>query len=163
MAKKKRYSEADRERAIALYIVCGNIEQVADEMKIAPSTVRGWIKKADEEGGEIAEMRAKKRAEFADRAWNTIEKGVRLLDREMETALDDMDKIDKIIDEISCIRSEDMPYKDRVDLIKRLSRMARPDMREITTAIGTMYDKAALARGESTANETFSVNIKVID
>ena len=163
MAKKTRHGDEERERAIALYILYGNIERVAEEMHIAPSTIRGWIKKADAESGAVADLRAKKRAEFADRAWDTISKGVELLEREMSTALEDAEKIDTIIDEISGISNEDMPYKDRVELIKRLSRIARPDMREITTAIGTMYDKAALARGESTANETFAVNIKVVD
>ncbi len=32
----------------------------------------------------------------------------------------------------------------------------------ITTAIGTLYDKRALAKGDSTSNETFEVNVKVI-
>lgn len=163
MARKVRHSDEERERAISLYVMYGNIGQVADEMGIAESTIRAWIKKADKETGAVADLRAKKRAEFADRAWDTISKGVELLDREMHTALEDAAKIDKIIDEIAGMSNEDMPYKERVELIKRLSRIARPDMREITTAIGTMYDKAALARGESTANETFSVNIKVID
>ena len=163
MTKKTRHGDEERERAIALYILYGNIERVAEEMHIAPSTIRGWIKKADAESGAVADLRAKKRAEFADRAWGTIDKGVRLLEREMTTALQGAEQIDEIIRQISAMGSDDMAYKDRVELIKRLSRIARPDMREITTAIGTMYDKAALARGESTANETFAVNIKVVD
>ena len=160
---KRRHSDEERERAIARYAVCGNIGQVAEEMEIAESTIRRWIKKADGETGEVADLRAKKRAEFAEKAGETIEKGVALLDREMQTALEDAATIDNIIKQLDSISDDDMKYKERVDLIKRLSRLARPDMREITTAIGTMYDKAALARGESTANETFCVNIKVID
>ena len=33
----------------------------------------------------------------------------------------------------------------------------------LTTAIGTLYDKRALAKGESTTNETLEVNVKVIE
>ena len=33
----------------------------------------------------------------------------------------------------------------------------------LTTAIGTLYDKRALAKGESTTNETLEVNVRVIE
>lgn len=33
----------------------------------------------------------------------------------------------------------------------------------LTTAIGTLYDKRALAKGESTSNEAMEINVKVIE
>jgi len=50
--------------------------------------------------------------------------------------------------------------------LKKLDKALDKDdipVNNLTTVIGTLYDKRALARGESTGNNKFDVNIKVVE
>jgi hypothetical protein len=88
---------------------------------------------ANKDKPEFIKLQEKKKDEFADKASQIIDKFLVLLDRKAERALGDDEQFDKL----------------------------RPT--EITTAIGTLYDKRALAKGENTQNESINVNIKIID
>lgn len=78
------------------------------------------LKKQFEKDKSFEQLRAKKQKEFIDRAWEAASKG--------------MDLINRRIDQIA---SSD-------------EKVAATDMREISTAVGTMIDKARLASGEAT-------------
>lgn len=65
-------------------------------------------------------------------------------------------------------KEEFVEYADRLikkamgKLDKALDREDIP-VNNLTTVIGTLYDKKALAKGEATSNNTFEVNIKVVE
>jgi len=82
--------------------------------------------------------------------------GVELIQRQMRTALDKQAEVDRLIDAVE--DDPDMDYKTRQGIIRNLGKIVRPDMRELTIAVGTLYDKRALSLGDSTANE----NIKIV-
>jgi transposase-like protein len=159
VAKHRRYSDKDKETALALFAVNGNIAYVAETSGVPESTIRSWIKTSNATDKPIAEIRAKKKAEFAEKCWKPITIGVALIERQMQTAYDKQDELDKLIDIVSDIKDEDMSYKMKQSIIRKIEKMARPDMRELTTAIGTLYDKQALAVGDSTANESIKIEL----
>lgn len=151
------YTQKVRERALAVYIASGSVTKAAKSCCAPESTVRRWIKNAERDGGLVAEMRDKKRAEFAENAWDVISVGVEILKREMYTALENADEFSDLVSRIG--GCDDISDADRAAAVRALAHAVRPDMREISTALGTLYDKAALSRGEATGKQDFCVRI----
>lgn len=112
----KKYDTETKERALAALAVSNNIDELSREMGIPSNTLRQWKKDA-EKSEDFIELRKEKRAEFVERAWETIGNALKLADRRIKKALEN---------------GEELP------------------LRELSTYIGTMYDKAALASGEET-------------
>ena len=112
----KKYDTETKERALAALAVSNNIDELSREMRIPSNTLRQWKKDA-EKSEDFIELRKEKRAEFVERAWETIGNALKLADRRIKNALES---------------GEELP------------------LRELSTYIGTMYDKAALASGEET-------------
>lgn len=151
---KKRYTDEQKETALAMYAVNGNITYVAEQTGIPKQTVWQWIDKDNRENKDnpISQIRTKKKAEFAEKCWEPITTGVELINRQMETFRDKQEELDRILELIEDISEDDIPYKKKLQIIKNVEKLARPDMRELTTAIGTLYDKQALAKGEKTVD-----------
>jgi transposase-like protein len=154
--KIRQYTDIEKEQALALYAVNGNITYVSTQTGVPKATLYGWIQQADKSPVPVREARTKKRAEFAEAAWETVQMGVELIQRQMRTALDKQAEVDRLIDAVE--DDPDMDYKTRQGIIRNLGKIVRPDMRELTIAVGTLYDKRALSLGDSTANE----NIKIV-
>ena len=45
-----------------------------------------------------------------------------------------------------------MSDRDKIETAKKLSRLKLEDIKALTTAIGTLYDKKALTDGKATSN-----------
>jgi hypothetical protein len=52
-----------------------------------------------------------------------------------------------------------MSYKERMDLAKKLGRLELNTLSEITTSMGTLFDKMRLANGESTENSSQTITV----
>lgn len=68
-------------------------------------------------------------------------------------------------------KTEEFAEKATKLIDKALNRLERAlddneekiPVNNLSTVIGTLYDKRALAKGESTENKTFSVDIKIVE
>lgn len=78
------------------------------------------LKKSLEKDKDFEQLTAIKKKEFVDKAWEAAQKGIQIMN----------DKLCYIASDEELVRST--------------------DMREISTAVGTMIDKARLASGEAT-------------
>lgn len=87
------------------------------------------LKKRLEQDKSFEQERADKKQEFIELAWQAAAKGIRIVNAK----LDDIEKSQELA--------------------------AKTDMREISTAVGTMIDKARLAAGESTQNVNGTVSL----
>lgn len=121
----KKYDTETKERALAALAVSNNIDELSRELKIPANTLRQWKKDA-EKSEDFIELRKEKRAEFVERAWETIGNALKLADRRIKNALES---------------GEELP------------------LRELSTYIGTMYDKAALASGEETERAEMRISM----
>lgn len=161
MARGKKYSDEIKEQAFLLYATCGSYAETARQLGLAKSTVKGWIDKKEPDALEQA--RTEKKMEFIDKASEIIDKGLLLLKRRINTALEYEDELDELIDEIFASDREEISPDEKKALINKIRSLQVQKLGEITTAIGTLYDKRALAKGENTQNEGINVNIKIID
>lgn len=162
--------EATKERALALLATNLSATRVAEMLNIKVSTVRTWAKiasdkeKAIAEGkiqdsGEIKlnETRLENKKKFVDNAWN-------LINESMEVAQKRVTRSNKLEENIDLVakamkdnakRIEDatgIGWFALLDIIRELQAMKTVKVGELSTLIGTMYDKQALANGEATQN-----------
>ena len=101
----------------------------------------------------LSELRNKKKAEFVDRAWKMLERSQILLERRIDRAYEQEDKIDAIIRLIGERGGADkLTQTDRNELYKVLGEIKLESTRSLSTLLGTLYDKQALAAKEPTVN-----------
>lgn len=154
MARGKRYSDDIRELAYALYAVNGSLTETVRELerkkgvKVGLATVSDWINKTPPDGYE--EFRSETKKGFIEAANKIIETGMQIMDRRFTRALEQEEEIDKAIDAIG--KDDELLKSDKTEAVQKLRQLQLQDIKALTTAIGTLYDKRALANGESTEN-----------
>ena len=106
---------------------------------------------------EYAEKRREVREGFIETASRAIENGAELINRRMETALKYQQELEGLLDEVS--NDEDMTVPQKKALISKIKALELHKLSEISTAVGTLYDKRALAQGQSTENTTIEIKM----
>ncbi len=151
MARGKKYSEAELEKAYALYADGESVNSIAKKLKIPYSTVKGWI--SDKMPDEFEEVRKEKtrirRRAFIEQADRIIDDGLELLARRFERALKHESELDKLLDEIWAM--PEISDGQKKLLCTKLRGLQLQDIKAVTVAIGTLYDKKLIAKGESAA------------
>lgn len=160
MARGKKYSDEMKEKAYFMYATSGNINAVSKELGVPYATVAGWLKaKARDEPDEFDKLRDEKKRDFIEKSSDIIDKGLDLLDRRLDRALNQEIELDMLIDEIFSSDKEELSPKEKESLIRKIRALQLQDVKSITTAIGTLYDKRALAKGESTEKTTIEIKL----
>ena len=184
MAKGKKADEQTLEVARAFLAAGESVAEVSRKLKVPESTVRGWRKKFEREdegaaeaakmpveggGGRellqhyasdnFAELRALKKREMIERAWRIIEKSQLLTEKGLDRAIEDADKIDNVLLLLSSMGSQ-MSAGEFKAALKVLTELKVMDVGKLSSVMGTMYDKQALAFGEETAILGGSVDVR---
>jgi hypothetical protein len=149
MARGKKTPEVKREQVKALLYLNPNATdaEIAKATKLPNSTVH-YIKKDVMGTDEFEEVRRIKKEEFIGQAWETVQKALKLADKRFTKALEDEDAIEQLIDVVAT-DGELKPPEKRA-LYSRLKDLQMTSIRDIAIALGTIYDKQALASGEPT-------------
>lgn len=172
-----KYTFEDKERVYALYATGMAGREIARQLDIPQTTVVRWIKETRTSGEpcepqtvvnqdgskktiDLEAMRTAKKVEFINSAWALITKSLQLADKRITRALEKEAELDALIDEIG---AEDMNDKQKSALISKLRELQIQGVRELSTLIGTMYDKAALASGDSTSKVDVSGSLTAAD
>lgn len=168
----KKHKDELKEKAFAL-LVSNNASYVAKELGLPYSTVKTWENKFIKEGrkkianGEtsqndednLVKLRNKKREEFVNSAWENIELADKLIKRKLKRALEQEDQIDELIAVANEELDEEESEKNRSNEKKRqricskIDALKLDNLSQISTTLGTLYDKQALANGEATSRE----------
>lgn len=138
--KGKKYSPEIVERALALLATTNNICEVAKKMNLPESTVRDWAKQNKD---KFEKLRTKKKQEFVENAWRIIEKANKLLEKKLDVALKNQGELDELL---AKMRGE-IDYKKLAEKVKAIKI---DNLSNLTTTIGTLYDKQALCNREET-------------
>lgn len=123
MARGQKTSEAKKEQVRALLMVNPDAtgKEIAKIVKIPERTAYDLKNKIIEEDTDtFAELRNRKKEEFIAEAWEVVKKALLAADKKIDTLLDDPEMLKKA------------------------------NIRDIAVALGTIYDKQALASGEPT-------------
>lgn len=145
-------------KIIASYAVTGNYKQTSRELDIPYSTVKDVVdKNRDKE--EFVKLQDETKESFSESASKLIDKGLNLLNRRFDRALEHEEELDAMIDEIAGTSTLVLTQAEKTALIAKLKALQLQDVKAITTAIGTLFDKRALADGKPTDNVEVSVKL----
>lgn len=150
--KNKKYRNYDlqiKEKALALYAINNNGEQTAKEFNIPPATVRSWVQQANKNKDFIA-FRDERKKEFIQTAWDNIKMGNDLLKKRLNRALNQEEELMQLID---IMQDEKLTTEDKQKIMTKIKEMRLDNINQISTVIGTLYDKQALASGDVTSRE----------
>lgn len=154
--EQKSYSEEQKEQARALFATETNLSRISRKLDIPLSTLRGWKKAYDEDCEKdpvLAEARDAKKREFVNNCWAIMNDTVTVLARRIKRAMDEEDEIDQLIDAVTDEATElDLDWKKTQSIICKVESLKCEDIVKLTTVMGTLYDKQALASGDNTAN-----------
>ena len=157
MARGKKTSPEDVYKVMALWFTNYNLRETARIMDMPLSTVKDIVDK-NKNAEDFAELRTQKQEEFSQKATEIIEKGLILLNKRLDRAISDEEELDDLIDEVYFADNEEMSYQEKMSIVAKIKGMQMQNIKDITTAVGTLYDKRALSRGESTQNHGFATN-----
>lgn len=160
--KGQKYSEEIKEKARALLSVNDNAEYVARQMDIPVSTVRTWKKQflAETPGEDsFAEIRKKNKEAFINAAWRDIDLASDILHRRLKRASQDERKLDSVLAMVAL--DSELEIKDKKAIIDLLLSIKLVDISKISTVLGVLYDKQALASKDATS--VVDTNVKYED
>ena len=163
-APKRHLRARQQEKVIALYSAGFSQTEISKNLGVPRSTISEWLKKYREEdpNTEIDAIRTKKKNEFASQAWGILQDSMDLLRGRIQTALEHEAELDELIDEIYA--DGDIKENEKKILVSKIRALQTHNIKDISTVIGTLYDKQALAQGETTQNiGGLEVSIKVVE
>lgn len=136
----QKYSDEIKEKAYMLYAVNGNIREAARQLGLPFSTVKTWIKNKPKD--ELDKLRGEKRKDIIKAAAEDIK------DRQA----DFIERSSRVID----LSLDVLEWKLQRALDGEENNIT---VNQLSSAIGTLYDKRALAKGESTQNTAVTVKL----
>ena len=160
MARGKKTNPETIYKVMALWFTNYNLRETARIMGMPLSTVKGIVdehKNAD----EFEELRTQTEKAFAQKTTEIIDKSLLLLNRRIDRAIEHEEDLDAFIDEIWDVDEDEMSFKEKDKLVNKIKTLQLQNIKDLTTAIGTLYDKRALSRGEMTQNVGFATNLSI--
>jgi superfamily II helicase len=163
MAKKTDIKKATE--IVTSYALTNSYNATAKECGVCANCVKNVItrqKKNDPNG--YAKTCKEKKELFSVKANKIIDKSLELLNRRFDTALNEEKEIEELINVAMSGESESgkpLTYQEKLTIAKKLSRLQINSLSEITTSMGTLYDKMRLDKGETTQNN--SIVVKMTD
>ena len=131
------------------WTVTDNYKETARELDLPYMTVKSIVEK-NKEKPEFVKLRNEKMGEFSNRASEIIQKGLTLLNKRLDRAIASEEDLDILIDEIYATDRQELAQDEKNRLVAKIRALQLQDIRAVTTAIGTLYDKKALADGNPT-------------
>lgn len=162
----QQWDDETKAKAIVMMESENNLENVVRELKVPRSTLRSWRdnhdKKAVENGEEtIAEIRQRKKEEFARKAWRTIDTAMQIAERRLQRELTAEGAIDELCEKIA----KDPTILEDPELLRdtltKINSTKITKISELSTLIGTLFDKYSLANKDPTVNIGGEIDINV--
>lgn len=147
-------------KVMALWFTNYNLRETSRILNMPLSTVKEIVdnnKNAD----KFEELRTQTEKAFAQKTTEIIDKSLLLLNRRIDRAIEHEEDLDAFIDEIWDMDEDEMSFKEKDKLVNKIKTLQLQNIKDLTTAIGTLYDKRALSRGDLTQNVGFATNISL--
>lgn len=169
----RRYTDEDRIKALELLALGHSASDIAKTLNIPRTTIINWqtdktiraqeIKK-ELDTEQLGKLRQQKKEEFVNNAWKSIGMANELIERQLKRALEQENEINKLLDDaIDEIEASEMEYKEKQAakraVYSRIAQLKIEDINKLSTTLGTLYDKQALAQGDATINAGIKVKL----
>lgn len=169
---KTKYTEKQKAKAMAMLEANVTLTSASKQLNIPKTTLHDWQKeftkvkvefgtKSDtseqEKKLEFIGLVDRYKAEFIDKSWDIIRTAETLIERRLKRAVESEDKLDEVI---SLIDGSDISDKAKTDLINKIRTAKVDDIVKLSTVLGTLYDKQALANKEATSIVDGNITVK---
>ncbi len=158
MSRGKKTAPEVIYQVMTSWVITNNYKETARELQLPYMTVKSIVDK-NKDKPEFVKLRDEKMSEFSNRASEIIQKGLTLLNKRFDRAIASEEDLDILIDEIFATDKEELSQDEKNRLVAKIRALQLQDIKAITTAIGTLFDKKALCNGDATEN--VSVEIKL--
>lgn len=158
MPRGKKTSPETVYRIMTSWVITNNFKETARDLGIPVTTVKSIVDNNINKP-EFVKLRNEKMNEFSRSASEIIQKGLTLLNKRLDRAIASEEDLDVLIDEIFATDKEELSQDEKNKLVAKIKALQLQDIRAITTAIGTLYDKKALADGNATENVAVEVKL----
>lgn len=163
MAKGQKTDNETIYKIMLSYCLTRNYAETSRKLNIPPSTVEKIVKENIEKP-EFVKLWDIKKEEFIDNAQRIINKGTELLERRLDTALSSQQELEEMIYEIYSADKEEIKEQQKKSLVNKIMKLQVNSLSEITTAIGTIYDKQRIASGKIPSETTTpTLKIEIVD
>ncbi len=149
-------------KVLASYATTHNYSETARNLGMAMTTVEKIVKE-NKDNPEFVKLCDETKKSFAEKATSIIDKGLELINRRLSVALDKQAELETLIEEIDATSTEEMSYQAKINAINLIRETQIQKIKDISTTVGTLYDKRALAQGDSTQNINFATNSETFD
>lgn len=146
MAKGIQPDDETKESVKALLAAGKAKNQIAKEVGLSWATVDKISKEAPD---ELESIREQKRTKFIERLWNSMDEALKLADKRIALAIDANHKLDELSDAVT---DSELDPKKAMELQRAIDNVTSVPLGQISTFIGTIYDKHALMTGGKTAS-----------
>lgn len=158
MPRGKKTSPETVYQIMTSWTVTNNYKETAADLGLSYSTVKDIVTK-NKDKPEFVKLREKKKEEFSKQADEIIQKGLTLLNRRFDRAINQEEELDILINEIFATNKVEISQDEKTKLVTKIRALQLQDVKAITTAIGTLFDKKALAEGKSTENVAIEIKL----
>ena len=159
MAQGSKYTDEQKEQALAM-LTTMSFKAVSKSLKIPERTLRDWKDTEEKINPEFAELRNEKKRQFVESSWRIIEKANKLIEKKIDIALSAEEDIDKIMKKAR--GNESLDKDDIVALTKNINKLNIENIGQVSTVIGTLYDKQALINKEATVNHGADASLEQV-
>ena len=164
MARGVKIDNQKIQEVMASYALTSSYNATAKETGVCANSVKNIINKQKTENSEeFAKVCEEKKELFSDRANRIINKSLSLIEDRIDTARENQAELEEIIQMVWEQDKKELNETQKKTIVNKIAKMQLNSLSELTTAMGTLYDKMRLANGESTENNKFEVNIKVVE
>lgn len=149
MARGKKTSPEVIYKIMTSWTITNNYKETSRELNLPVTTVKSVVDN-NKDKPEFVKLRNEKMSEFSQKASEIIQKGLTLLDKRFDRALSFEDDLDILIDEIFNTDKDELSQDEKNRLVNKIRALQLQDIKAVTTAIGTLFDKKALSDGQPT-------------
>lgn len=150
---RKQHSEETKELARARVAAGESLSKVARDMGIAKSTLHSWLTQADRDGYQ--EARESRKQKFINKAWESIENALIFGNQKIKVATiaqenfnDTIERFIELLEEAQ--QRKEISALEISNVVTALASLMKIPLKDVSTYIGTLYDKIALASGDVT-------------
>lgn len=158
MARGKKTDFKEVYAVMADWFYTQSHSETARRLNIPTSTVQDIVTRYKDDE-QFAKLREECTQDISVMAKRTLHKTMRLLERKIERALCKEEELDTLIEEILATDKSELSDLEKKALIKKLRSMQLQDVKAISSAFGTIYDRVALEEGGAT--ERVIVEVKM--
>ncbi len=141
MAAGVPLTEAEKEKILSMHASGMSYSAIGKAIGLSKSAVGERIKKYKGESPDSwEEIRDNVRRKIVEDTWEAVKGLTKILNKRIDIILKHEDNLDKILTTI--VKSEEINEPTKKQIIKLINDNVSPKLVEITTAMGTAWDKA---------------------